>query len=107
MASSSYTDGFKFVTAVTVISVLFFLTVMGGEKNGVEEEKTVLGSKPPGCVNKCLNCRPCMATLVDPSHHQKIIKSFKFVSSHSHDDDNNGYYLLSWKCRCGNKLFQP
>ncbi|KAI9161892.1 hypothetical protein LWI28_021794 [Acer negundo] len=31
----------------------------------------VLGSKPPGCVNKCLNCRPCTATLVIPSNHDK------------------------------------
>ncbi|KAB1219856.1 EPIDERMAL PATTERNING FACTOR-like protein 8 [Morella rubra] len=67
-----------------------------GKENGV----TVLGSKPPGCVNRCLNCRPCIATLVIPSHQMK-----EFSASSCGEDDS--YYLLSWKCRCGNKLFQP
>ncbi|GFQ04599.1 epidermal patterning factor-like protein 8 [Phtheirospermum japonicum] len=57
----------------------------------------ILGSRPPGCVNKCLNCRPCKATLVIPPHKS---------SSHDREDDDT-YYLLSWKCRCGNKLYQP
>ncbi|EXB67299.1 hypothetical protein L484_025781 [Morus notabilis] len=65
-----------------------------------EKRKMVLGSRPPGCVNKCMNCRPCRATLVIPSHQKR---SFE-ISSHGEDDS---YYLLSWKCRCGNKLFQP
>ncbi|KAH7565044.1 hypothetical protein ACOSP7_020873 [Xanthoceras sorbifolium] len=69
----------------------------------VEMKKMVLGSKPPGCVNKCLNCRPCKATLVIPSHDQKK-KALR--SAATHGDDAN-YYLLSWKCRCGDKLFQP
>ncbi|KAK6912212.1 hypothetical protein RJ641_024305 [Dillenia turbinata] len=51
----------------------------------------VLGSRPPGCVNKCLNCSPCMATPVVPPHPRGIFRS----SSYGEDD---GYYLLSWKC---------
>lgn len=66
-----------------------------------ERKKMVLGSKPPGCVNKCLNCRPCMATLVIPPRQKKGLRD-----SNSHGEDDN-YYLLLWKCRCGNKLFQP
>ncbi|GFP88971.1 polygalacturonase [Phtheirospermum japonicum] len=57
----------------------------------------VLGSRPPGCVNKCMSCRPCEATLVIPPR--------KNESSWHREDDS--YYLLSWKCRCGNKLYQP
>ncbi|KAF7814370.1 EPIDERMAL PATTERNING FACTOR-like protein 8 [Senna tora] len=66
-------------------------------------EKVVIGSKPPVCVNKCKKCRPCMATLVVPNGQRKK-KGFK-VWSRGEDDDT--YYLLSWKCRCGDKLFQP
>ncbi|KAI8544310.1 hypothetical protein RHMOL_Rhmol08G0286600 [Rhododendron molle] len=70
--------------------------------------KMVLGSRPPGCVNKCMSCRPCMAILVIPPH--VIIKNnkkgFRESSPSSHREDDN-YYLLSWKCRCGNKLYQP
>ena len=62
----------------------------------------VLGSRPPACVNKCMSCRPCEATLVIPPHQTK--KWGVSISSHREDDT---YYLLSWKCRCGNKLYQP
>ncbi|KAL5975852.1 hypothetical protein ACLOJK_020180 [Asimina triloba] len=34
----------------------------------LKQEKNVLGSRPPLCVNKCLKCSPCMATLVVPPH---------------------------------------
>ncbi|KAL2332466.1 hypothetical protein Fmac_020047 [Flemingia macrophylla] len=67
------------------------------ERLNLEERKVVIGSKPPACGNKCMKCRPCIATVVVPNHKTKC---FKAVS-----DDS--YYLLSWKCRCGNKFFQP
>jgi hypothetical protein len=76
-------------------------------ESGLEERKVAIGSKPPVCVNKCMKCRPCMATVVvnDHDHQRKRkMKGFKLESSHEEDDS---YYLLSWKCRCGNKLFQP
>ncbi|CAL0324162.1 unnamed protein product [Lupinus luteus] len=98
--------GFKVAITVAFLSTLL-LPKSGGSvffdtKESVEDEsKMVIGSKPPACVNKCMKCRPCMATVVVPNHHQK--KGFK-VLSHGEDDR---YYLLSWKCRCGNKLFQP
>lgn len=69
-------------------------------ESSLEESKVVIGSKPPACLNKCMNCRPCMATVVVPNHKRKGFK----VSTHGEDDS---YYLLSWKCRCGDKLFQP
>ncbi|KAI9191626.1 hypothetical protein LWI28_011018 [Acer negundo] len=68
------------------------------ENCGTEGVKMVLGSRPPQCVNKCLNCRPCVATLVVPSHPK---------NHHFKPQEDENYYLLSWKCRCGNKLFQP
>ncbi|GKV35851.1 hypothetical protein SLEP1_g44058 [Rubroshorea leprosula] len=69
-----------------------------------EQSEMVLGSKPPDCVNKCLNCKPCVATLVIPSQFHKRM-SFTAASRGEGDDDS--YYLLSWKCKCGDKLFQP
>ena len=72
---------------------------------GMEEEensKKVIGSRPPACVNKCHKCRPCMATLVVP-HNKKKGFSLKVVSP----GEDDPYYLLSWKCTCGHKLFQP
>ncbi|KAK0595300.1 hypothetical protein LWI29_005421 [Acer saccharum] len=105
--------------SLTVAFIFLFLTAfpslksvgltVSGESNLVEK-KLVLGSKPPGCVNKCLNCRPCTATLVIPSNHdeKKVLRAQPPLSSSlaSHGDDGS-YYLLSWKCKCGDKLFQP
>ncbi|WRX26884.1 hypothetical protein QQP08_019371 [Theobroma cacao] len=73
----------------------------GHSESMVQQSKMVLGSKPPSCVNKCLNCSPCMATLVIPSHQWKHFRATY------HGDEDESYYLLSWKCKCGDKLFQP
>ncbi|KAF7843261.1 EPIDERMAL PATTERNING FACTOR-like protein 8 [Senna tora] len=106
---------FFFTVALIFIYLTVFTTLVppksglsGGEKEEGEEEegKRVIGSKPPACENKCMKCRPCMATLVVPNNHRRKKKAFNFkVESRGDDDDT--YYLLSWKCRCGNKLFQP
>ncbi|GMH15924.1 hypothetical protein Nepgr_017765 [Nepenthes gracilis] len=72
------------------------------------EKEAALGSRPPGCENKCMNCKPCMATLVVPPHQKKKKKKSSSSSScSSYHGDDDSYYLLSWKCKCGNKLFQP
>ncbi|KAJ7951899.1 putative Epidermal patterning factor-like protein [Quillaja saponaria] len=95
------------VTVAFIIFLPFLPTKSGGSlllvnrTASLEESKMVLGSKPPACVNKCLNCRPCMVTLVIPTHQKK-----GFAASSSHREEDS-YYLLSWKCRCGNRLFQP
>ncbi|KAK3210930.1 hypothetical protein Dsin_015636 [Dipteronia sinensis] len=103
-----YTNGLKNrLILMLIISFTFLSTNSGGSVfsrgiEGVKQVKMVLGSRPPQCVNKCLNCRPCVATLVVPSHPKNRFKA----SISSHQEDEN-YYLLAWKCRCGNKLFQP
>uniref|UniRef100_A0A803LN16 Epidermal patterning factor-like protein n=1 Tax=Chenopodium quinoa TaxID=63459 RepID=A0A803LN16_CHEQI len=71
-------------------------------------KKPVLGSRPPSCVNKCLNCNPCVATLVVPPRHQMTdLISFTSYDDHYGDNNHDSYYLLAWKCKCGDKLFQP
>ncbi|KAI3455323.1 hypothetical protein Pfo_011986 [Paulownia fortunei] len=95
------------------VTAIFFssLTLLppksaGIEASGNDEQlrKMVLGSRPPACVDKCMSCRPCEATLVIPPH-QNGIKGVNYQESSHREDDS--YYLLSWKCRCGNKLYQP
>ncbi|KAL1565047.1 EPIDERMAL PATTERNING FACTOR-like protein 6 [Salvia divinorum] len=87
-------------------SIFLISSISGGIRasSSLEDEeelrKMVLGSRPPACVNKCMSCRPCEATLVIPPRQTKKWG----LSSHRED---NSYYLLSWKCRCGNKLYQP
>ncbi|KAA8541914.1 hypothetical protein F0562_023066 [Nyssa sinensis] len=107
-ASRNYTHGLKVAVTVILISSLTFLPsksvglgLSSLSEISVQQRKMVLGSRPPGCVNKCMSCRPCMATLVIHPHQKRGDST---ASSHGEDDS---YYLLSWKCRCGNKLYQP
>ncbi|KAI3463407.1 hypothetical protein Pfo_020070 [Paulownia fortunei] len=103
---------YQLCLSFAVTAFLFFsLTLLPPESAGIKAtindeqlRKMVLGSRPPACVNKCMSCRPCEATLVIPSHKNRIKRGNYVKSSHKEDDT---YYLLSWKCRCGNKLYQP
>ncbi|KAJ8534963.1 hypothetical protein K7X08_016691 [Anisodus acutangulus] len=74
---------------------LTVITDCGKETRGMK-----VGSRPPRCEGKCLNCRPCIATLIAPIHQGKLT-----ISANSKEDDT--YYLLAWRCKCANKLFQP
>ncbi|KAG8643645.1 EPIDERMAL PATTERNING FACTOR-like protein 8 [Manihot esculenta] len=113
-ASTTNADGLKLAVIVVFVLCLMFLPpqsaaqgmVLSSNSENLQQKRknTVLGSKPPGCVDKCFSCRPCMATLVVPSHQNK---GRKFKPLSRGDDDDGGYYLLSWKCKCGDKLFQP
>ncbi|KDP32418.1 hypothetical protein JCGZ_13343 [Jatropha curcas] len=103
MASlASYPNGLRIVAVVTLLlifSVGSSSSSGGGRGNEEEKQRKMhLGSKPPNCENRCWNCRPCMAALVSPPHHKTTLSS---------KGDNENYYLLSWKCKCGDKYFQP
>ncbi|KAI9074739.1 hypothetical protein K1719_021471 [Acacia pycnantha] len=98
------------VAIIVTLAFIFFLTIPPHYCPGVmgmeEESKKVIGSRPPACVNKCHKCRPCMATLVIP--HQKTGHDNKgFTLKMVPPGDDDPYYLLSWKCKCGHKFFQP
>ncbi|XP_060206549.1 EPIDERMAL PATTERNING FACTOR-like protein 8 [Lycium barbarum] len=69
----------------------------------VSMARKMIGSRPPGCVNKCMTCQPCKATLViSPSLKNKGPNN---TDPSKRQDDT--YYLLSWKCRCRDQIFQP
>ncbi|TYJ13895.1 hypothetical protein E1A91_A10G081000v1 [Gossypium mustelinum] len=94
------------LTLAFIFCITFLIPSVGAVESDdserwLQQSKMVLGSRPPRCVNKCLSCRPCMAALVIPSHQWN-----KFKATNRGDGDDN-YYLLSWKCKCGDKLFQP
>jgi hypothetical protein len=66
------------------------------QQHGRRRDETLVGSKPPECVNKCGACFPCRGMLV-PVHN------FKLTSSASNDQ----YYPETWKCLCRGKIFKP
>ncbi|KAJ4953706.1 hypothetical protein NE237_030538 [Protea cynaroides] len=80
------------------------------------EDKTRLGSIPPSCHNKCNECHPCTAVQVPttlPIHDrvqpgQGRTEPMELVSSPSTTPAKYANYKpLGWKCRCGNRLFNP
>lgn len=64
----------------------------------------VMGSSPPRCVNRCSSCRPCMAALVIVGEQQEKVIGDDVINRREKEDS---YYLLSWKCRCGDQFFPP
>ncbi|XVF86461.1 hypothetical protein PTKIN_Ptkin18bG0042100 [Pterospermum kingtungense] len=67
------------ITMAFFLLINFLLPLVGTLNSGdsgslFQQSKMVLGSKPPGCVNKCLSYSPCVATLVIPSHNGEISK---------------------------------
>ncbi|XAR50549.1 hypothetical protein NMG60_11004902 [Bertholletia excelsa] len=100
---TSHSHGLKVAVVASLICSLSFLPSksVGLPWSSYRERKVVVGSTPPRCINKCMNCNPCMATLViPPGNDEKVFRK----SSHGSQET---YYLLAWKCKCGNKLFEP
>ena len=85
----------------SLLRTLLFLRPVGL----ILEENMKIGSRPPGCVNKCMTCRPCMAAAAVVPVHKMKGKAFNAIASSR--EEVGSYYLLSWKCQCGNKIYQP
>ncbi|XP_019444961.1 PREDICTED: EPIDERMAL PATTERNING FACTOR-like protein 2 isoform X2 [Lupinus angustifolius] len=70
-----------------------------------------IGSRPPKCEKRCRSCGPCEAIQV-PTNPQtqngKINVNPSTVSIAAYErGDNVNYKPMSWKCKCGNLLFNP
>ncbi|XP_022752032.1 EPIDERMAL PATTERNING FACTOR-like protein 1 isoform X1 [Durio zibethinus] len=93
---------------------LTMVLVLGFQQVPSFEEKTRLGSTPPSCHNKCNGCHPCMAVQVPtlPSHDRfqpglskAITNSMQFFDPSGNQYSN--YKPLGWKCRCGDRFYNP
>ncbi|PIN24622.1 hypothetical protein CDL12_02654 [Handroanthus impetiginosus] len=77
-----------------------------------EENKTTwraqIGSKPPRCERRCSTCEHCEAIQVPTSPKTESgsqnSSSLSTITSHY---DNSNYKPMSWKCKCGNLIFNP
>ncbi|WMV36703.1 hypothetical protein MTR67_030088 [Solanum verrucosum] len=93
-----YSNGL--IIVMLIYSFTFLASISGRSEERKQMRMVMLGSSPPKCVNRCKGCRPCIATLVIPPHTNKGLETIT-----SREDE--GYYLLSWKCKCGTKYFHP
>ncbi|KAL0461889.1 UNVERIFIED_CONTAM: EPIDERMAL PATTERNING FACTOR-like protein 2 [Sesamum latifolium] len=84
-----------------------------------EEDKAVLraqiGSRPPRCDGRCSSCGHCEAIQV-PTNPQtgsragsrsRSSSAAVPVIAYARGDDNSNYKPMSWKCKCGNLIFNP
>ncbi|KAI3462648.1 hypothetical protein Pfo_019311 [Paulownia fortunei] len=80
----------------------------------VNEDKSILraqiGSRPPRCDRRCSSCGHCEAIQVptNPQTRNRTRNSTAVpVIAYARGDDSSNYKPMSWKCKCGNLIFNP
>jgi len=80
----------------------------------INEDKTILrpriGSRPPKCERRCRSCEHCEAIQVptNPRAQNGKKNSWKFSSvTYARVGGSSNYKPMSWKCKCGNLIFNP
>ncbi|XP_030537820.1 EPIDERMAL PATTERNING FACTOR-like protein 2 isoform X1 [Rhodamnia argentea] len=83
--------------------------------------RSLIGSRPPLCERKCSSCGHCEAVQV-PFVPQQVHGPRRVRSARSHvasastrvaaayygrGDDISNYKPMTWKCKCGDTLFNP
>ncbi|XP_055805232.1 EPIDERMAL PATTERNING FACTOR-like protein 2 [Solanum dulcamara] len=87
----------------------------------IESEKRAMlrsqiGSRPPRCEKRCGSCGHCEAIQVptnpqitNGNKNHTVNNNNKASNSiaYARDSDNSNYKPMSWKCKCGNLIFNP
>ncbi|CAH8273964.1 unnamed protein product [Arabidopsis lyrata] len=88
-------------------------------KSGDQDEKMMMrgliGSRPPRCERvRCRSCGHCEAIQVPTNPQTKLHSPFTTSSSseiihldYTRGDDSTNYKPMSWKCKCGNSIYNP
>ncbi|KAL4343907.1 hypothetical protein HN51_062040 [Arachis hypogaea] len=88
----------------------------GFHQGVIEEDNKILraqiGSKPPKCERRCSSCGHCKAIQVPTNTNLQIQKGNinppkLFKIAYARGDDKSNYKPMSWKCKCGNLIFNP
>ncbi|KAK7406407.1 hypothetical protein VNO78_08031 [Psophocarpus tetragonolobus] len=88
------------------------------EKNGfyqtVHDNKATMrapiGSRPPRCERRCRSCGHCEAIQVPTNPQEQngnINSSTVSTIDFSMGKDGSNYKPMSWKCKCGKRIFNP
>ncbi|KAM1022361.1 hypothetical protein ACFX13_044026 [Malus domestica] len=88
--------------------------VLEENRAGVAVNARQIGSVPPLCERICSACGRCVAVQVPVAPQGNKMRSHGGSSStspmnvaYSRGDDITNYKPMSWKCKCGNLLFNP
>ncbi|KAK3030439.1 hypothetical protein RJ639_039196 [Escallonia herrerae] len=89
---------------------------VGPSQAVVMEERMILrpqiGSRPPRCERRCGSCGHCEAIQVPTNPQTKSgsrnsTTASTITYSTNTDDNYSNYKPMSWKCKCGNFIFNP
>ncbi|CAA7035918.1 unnamed protein product [Microthlaspi erraticum] len=87
-------------------------------KRGDQDQKMMMrgliGSSPPRCERvRCRSCGHCEAIQVPTNPQTKLHSPSSSSSSevinldYIRGDDSSNYKPMSWKCKCGNAIYNP
>ncbi|URE19770.1 EPIDERMAL PATTERNING FACTOR-like protein [Musa troglodytarum] len=69
--------------------------------------RALIGSRPPLCERRCMTCGHCEAVQVPVIPQERNpTRQFWGIATLRGDYSSN-YKPLSWKCKCGNRIFNP
>lgn len=84
---------------------------MKGEEILGANMRSLIGSRPPKCENRCRNCGHCEAVQVPIAPAIKFFNQENYGPrnsiEYSRGDDVSSYKPMCWKCKCGNFFFNP
>ncbi|CAM8989360.1 unnamed protein product [Rhodiola kirilowii] len=111
------------VTFFVLVSVLPILaegrrtpSQLGLPQGMGEEEARIMrsqiGSRPPRCEGRCYSCGHCEAIQVPTNPQVAVTKLARAgvsstTTAYSRGDYGSNYKPMSWKCKCGNSIFNP
>ncbi|KAK1269281.1 EPIDERMAL PATTERNING FACTOR-like protein 2 [Acorus gramineus] len=69
--------------------------------------RAMIGSRPPRCDRRCSSCGNCEAVQVPAVPQDRKTSTKSSITTTSRGDDTTNYKPMSWKCKCGNLIFNP
>ncbi|RWW11273.1 hypothetical protein BHE74_00041553 [Ensete ventricosum] len=109
----AFAVAFSTVPWLQVDHCLSFLRLQnaGTGRRGEEKATTaraLVGSRPPICERRCITCGHCEAVQVPVIPQENKSRSRQFLGMATvRGDYSSNYKPLSWKCKCGDLIFDP
>ncbi|KAK4851866.1 hypothetical protein QYF36_019032 [Acer negundo] len=101
----------SFMVEGRAISKLIEATQKGMDEEDHEKKvvmMNMIGSRPPKCERRCNSCGHCEAVQVPVTTQAQGRKRSHFSQvDYSRGDDITNYKPMGWKCKCGNRFFNP
>ncbi|XP_038718448.1 EPIDERMAL PATTERNING FACTOR-like protein 2 [Tripterygium wilfordii] len=83
------------------------------EEKKIVVVRSLIGSSPPRCERRCSNCGHCEAvqvpvtTKVNGHYRRSSFVARTPIVAYSRGEDISNYKPMSWKCKCGDLIFNP